>query len=87
MIGTAVLKQAVAARFEASTNRLETKTTVPTGPVTCPASDMFLLAFTTANEGVAVAVAGCGGGIASNGTLTVASTRAWLGELSAYTRR
>jgi hypothetical protein len=84
--GTAVLKQAAAARFEASTNRLETRTSPPTARLTCPEFDTFLLAFTTATEGVAVAVAGCGSGIASNGTLTVVSTRTWLNELTAITK-
>jgi hypothetical protein len=86
LTGTAVLKQAVAAQFEASTNRLQTGTTQPAG-LTCHQFDTSLLTFTTATEGMAVAVADCGSGVASNGTLTLASTRAWLNELTAYTAR
>ena len=86
LTGSAVLKQAVAARFEASANRLRTRTTQPTG-FTCHQFDTSLLTFTTASEGMAVAVAECGSGVASNGTLTVASTRTWLNELTAYTAK
>jgi len=87
LTGTAVLKQAVAARFEASANRLQTKTSQPTRPFTCHQFDTYLLTFTTATEGLAVAVADCGGGLASNGTLTVDSTRTWLDQVAAYTAK
>ena len=51
--------------------------------MTCRAFGKSLLTFTTATQGVAVAVADCGNGVVSNGTLTVASTRPWLDELAA----
>ena len=83
--GTAVLKQAAATHFEASTNRLRTRTNQPTRPFTCHQFDTSLLTFTTTTKGMAVAVAECGGGVASNGTLTVDSTRTWLDQLAALT--
>lgn len=85
--GTAVLNKVVTARLEASTNRLETSASQPTGPLTCHAFETFLLTFTTATDAMDVAVAGCGRGEASNGTLTVEATQAWLDELTAYTAK
>jgi hypothetical protein len=80
LTGAAELNDADAARLEASANRLRTRTTVPTH-FACHQFDTALLTFTTPTEGMAVAVAECGSGVASNGTLTVTSTRAWLDAL------
>jgi hypothetical protein len=84
LIATAVLRQQVAAQFEASTNRLQTKARPPTRRVLCHEVAHSLLTFTTTTQRVDVAVEDCDNGQASNGTLTVDPTRAWLDELAIY---
>ena len=80
------MNKVVTARFEAATNRLETPASPPTGPLACHTFETFLLTFTTATDAMDVAVANCGRGVVSNGTLTVESTSAWLDELTTLSK-